>query len=168
MFNNFDEGEFNVHSGKENIEFELEYDHAKEAIEEFKKKLISRKEASELFGNETNGLFKSTLGVINQSFSNNKLYTSVEQKAANLLYLIIKDHPFTDGNKRIASMLFIYFLEANKYSWKVSNERKINDNALVALVLLIAASNPSDKEIMTNLVIKLIQNDYIGEGNQAQ
>ena len=85
-----------------------------------------------------------------------ELYPSVEEKAANLLYFLIKDHPFVDGNKRIASLLFIWFLEKNNFLSAPDGERKINDNALVALTLLVAESNPKQKDVMIKLIINLI------------
>ncbi len=84
------------------------------------------------------------------------MYSTIEEKAANLLYLIIKDHPFSDGNKRTASFLFVYFLEKNQYLYKNSGERKINDNALVALALLIAVSQPKEKGIMIKIITNLL------------
>lgn len=93
---------------------------------------------------------------INQTFDNKQLYPSIEEKAANLLYIIIKDHPFVDGNKRIASASFIYFLSINNYLLTKDNRVKINDKTLTALSLLIATSQPNEKDIMINLTINLI------------
>jgi death-on-curing family protein len=86
-----------------------------------------------------------------------KLYLSLEEKAAHLLYFVIKDHPFVNGNKRIASFLFVYFLDKNNYLYRASGERKINDNALVALSLLIAISNPRDKDVLVKIVTNLLE-----------
>ena len=93
-----------------------------------------------------------------QTFDGQYLYPSIEEQAANLLYFIIKNHPFSDGNKRIGAFIFIWFLEKNKHQFKKNGELKINDNALVALALLVAQSNPVDKEIMVQLIINLISN----------
>lgn len=92
-----------------------------------------------------------------QAFDGSYLYPSIEEQAAHLLYFIIKNHSFSDGNKRIGAFLFIWFLEKNKHRFKLNRELKINDNALVALALLIAQSNPSDKELMVRLIIQLIK-----------
>jgi prophage maintenance system killer protein len=119
-----------------------------------KNKLIT----SNLFGNEYDHKLDGIIGAINQSFDNKDLYQSLEEKAANLLYLVIKDHPFTDGNKRIGSSLFIYFLNKNKFLYKNNGEIKLNDRGLVALALLVATSDPKDKPIMIKLIINLIKN----------
>ncbi len=97
------------------------------------------------------------LGNIVQSFGEEYLYPSIEEQAANLLYLIIKNHPFTDGNKRIGAFMFIWFLQRNKHNLKSDGEAKINDNALTALALLVAQSDPKQKEIMVQLVVNLIR-----------
>lgn len=91
-----------------------------------------------------------------QTFGGEYLYKSIEEQAAHLLYFVIKSHPFSDGNKRIGAFLFIWFLEKNRHWFKKSGELKINDNALVALALLVAQSDPVDKEIMIKLIINLI------------
>jgi len=136
--------------------FILDYKKARFVIDEAKKELIIRKEASDLFGLENSDRFKGILGSIYQTFDGNELYPSLEEKAAHVLYLIIKDHPFLDGNKRIASLSFIYFLERNKYLCRPNGERKINDNALVALALLIAESDPKDKDILITIITNLL------------
>lgn len=113
---------------------------------------------SEFFGNEYDNKLDGIIGAIRQSFDNKYLYKSIEEKAANILYLTIKDHPFIDGNKRIGSSLFIYFLSKNNFLFKDTGEIKINDRALVALALLIAVSNPKEKETIIKLIINLIKN----------
>ncbi len=136
--------------------FILKYKEAMEIIKEIKKDLISKKKASNLFGQEIGEKFKAILGNIYQTFNKKELYPSVEEKAAHLLYFTVKDHPFVDGNKRIASFLFIYFLNKNNFLYKESGERKINDNALTALTLLIAVSNPKDKNILIKIITNLL------------
>jgi death-on-curing family protein len=136
--------------------FILKYENAIKVIDNIKKDLISKNEASNLFGQENNGKFEAILGAIYQTFGKKELYPSLEEKAAHLLYFIIKDHPFVDGNKRIASFLFIYFLDKNDFLYRHSGEKKINDNALTALALLIATSNPKDKEILIKIITNLI------------
>ena len=105
---------------------------------------------------ENSDRFKGILGSIYQTFNGNELYPSLEEKSAHLLYLIIKDHPFVDGNKRIASLLFVYFLKRNKYLERPNGELKINDNALVALALLIAESDAKDKDILIKIITNLL------------
>lgn len=110
-----------------------------------------------MFGNEKDQSFEEILGNITQSFDGQYLYPTIEEQAAHLLYFVIKNHPFSDGNKRIGAFLFVWFLEKNKHRFKQSGELKINDNALVAIALLVVQSNPSDKEIMIQLIIQLIR-----------
>lgn len=93
-----------------------------------------------------------------QTFGDKYLYPSIEEQAAHLLYFIIKNHPFSDGNKRIGAFLFIWFLDKNKHRFKKSGELKINDNALVALALLVAQSNPAEKELMIKLITRFVVN----------
>jgi death-on-curing family protein len=136
--------------------FILKYENAISVIDKIKKDLISKNEASDLFGQENSDKFKAILGAIYQTFGKKELYPSLEEKAAHLLYFIIKDHPFIDGNKRIASFLFVYFLDKNDFLYRKNGEKKINDNALTALALLIAISNPKDKDVLIKIITNLI------------
>ncbi len=111
---------------------------------------------STLFGNEKDKSFRSSIASIYQTFDGVDLYPSVEEKAANLLYFITKNHSFTDGNKRIAAFLFLYFLENNGLLYTDIGKKRIADNALVALTLMIAVSKPDEKDIMTKIVVNLI------------
>ncbi len=129
----------------------ITYENALEYINKLKNKL-----ATDIFGQERGEALKAILGSIHQSFGGHEIYPSLEQKAAHLLYFLIKDHPFVDGNKRSASFLFIVFLTQNKILLNNKGEKKINENALVALALLIAESNPKDKEIMIALITNLL------------
>jgi len=138
--------------------FVLEYEKIRNVIDEVKKGLAAKKEAGDLFGQENGDKFKAILGNIYQTFGGKELYPSLEEKAAHFLYFTIKDHPFVDGNKRTGSFLFVYFLDKNDYLYRESGEKKINDNALTALALLIAVSDPKEKEKM----IKIITNLLIG------
>ena len=140
---------------KEN-RFILDYDEAKEAIAALKKELMAKGEATELFGNEKAGEFKGNLLNIYQSFGGEDLLPSVEQKAANLLYYIVKGHPFNDGNKRIGAYLFVLFLLKNGILHKPNGEARINDNALAALTLLVATSLPEQKEIIIRLIMNML------------
>jgi len=136
--------------------FILGYDEAKEAIEALKKILMHKGEATELFGREKAGEFKGNLLNIYQSFRGSDLLPSLEAKAANLLYYIIKGHPFNDGNKRIGAYLFILFLHKNGILYKNNGESKINDNALASIALLVAQSNPNQKEIIIKLIMNML------------
>jgi prophage maintenance system killer protein len=112
-----------------------------------------------LFGNEKDDSFKSSIATIYQTFNGIDLYPSIEEKAANLLYFITKNHSFTDGNKRIAAFLFLYFMERNGVLYDESGRKRITDNALVALTLMIAVSKTEEKEIMVKVVINLINKE---------
>lgn len=141
---------------KKKGKFVLDYKKARFVIDEARQALIIKKEASDLFGLENSDRFKGILGCIYQTFDGNELYPCLEEKAAHVLYLVIKDHPFVDGNKRIASLLFVYFLQRNKYLYRTNGEQKINDNALVALALLIAESDAKDKDILIKIITNLL------------
>ncbi len=112
----------------------------------------------ELFGRQRGNAFVASLGSIMQTFDSQDLYPTIPEKAANLLYLIIKDHPFYDGNKRIAALLFVIFLTINNYHLTKNGETKISDRALTALALLIAESNPTEKPLLVALICKLLEN----------
>ena len=156
LLNQYDNHSLQTGKLSENITYEIQYDEAKAAIAELKKQLIAKKEATELFGKEKDEGFKSSLQSIVQTFDGKYLYPSIEEQAAHLLYFVIKNHSFIDGNKRIGAYLFIWFLEKNKHLFKKSGELKINDNGLTALALLVAQSHPEEKDIMIRLIINLI------------
>ena len=111
---------------------------------------------SALFGNEKDGSFKSALGAVYQSFGGKDLYPSAQEKAANLLYLVTKNHGFSDGNKRIAAGLFLYFLKRNRLLLRKDGSKRIADHTLVALTVMIAESKPAEKEMMVNLVMTFL------------
>ncbi len=136
--------------------FILKYEEAINVISEIKKNLIAKKEASDLFGRENSDKFKGILGNIYQTFDRKELYPSLEEKGAHLLYFIIKDHPFVDGNKRIASFLFVYYLDKNNFLYRKTGEKKINDNTLTALAILIAISDPSEKDKLIKIITNLL------------
>lgn len=137
-------------SGKEI--YQLTYDEAKNQIQNVKRVYGN----SSLFGNEKDDSFKSSISSIYQTFDGVDLYPSIEEKAANLLYFITKNHSFTDGNKRIAAFLFLYFLEKNGILFNEYGVKRIADNALVALTLMIAVSKPDDKDIIVKVIVNLI------------
>jgi len=135
---------------------QLSYEEAIKAIEAIKQNLASKGETISLFGKENDHSLKGIVGNIYQTFNGNELYPSLEEKAAHLLYFIIKDHPFTDGNKRIGSLLFLVLLSKNsKFALSVPTPE-----GLTAIALLIAESSPSQKELLIKLVMNLISNIY--------
>jgi death-on-curing family protein len=158
LLNQYDSNTIATSGLNEEVTYEIQYQEAKAAITELKKQLIAKKEATELFGNEKDESFKSSLQRIVQTFGGQFLYPSIEEQAAHLLYFVIKNHSFNDGNKRIGAFLFIWFLEKNKHRFKKNGEVKINDNGLTALALLVAQSNPNEKELMIKLIVNLIAN----------
>ncbi|MDO6434823.1 virulence protein RhuM/Fic/DOC family protein [Flavitalea sp. BT771] len=132
--------------------FQINYPEAMKAIKGLKDKFGG----SSLFGNEKDESFQGSLAAIYQTFGGKDLYPSVEEKAANLLYFVIKNHSFSDGNKRIAAFLFVWFLEKNSILYRPDGSKKIADNALVALTLMIAESKPEEKDMMAKVVVNLI------------
>ncbi|MDP2927626.1 MAG: virulence protein RhuM/Fic/DOC family protein, partial [Candidatus Omnitrophota bacterium] len=132
--------------------FVLSYESAIEAVNELKKKFGG----SGLFGVERDRSFKSSTTSIYQTFDGKDLYPSIEQKAANLLYFIVKNHSFVDGNKRIAASIFLWFLDKNGILYKEDGSKRIADNALVALTLMTAESKPSERDVIVTLVVNLI------------
>lgn len=135
----------------------LTYESAVDIINEVRNRLGEKGEATELFGREVGHKFKGIIGVLYQTFDRKELYVSMEEKAAHILYLVIKDHPFADGNKRVGSLLFVYFLDKNGHLRKANGEPKFNDNTVVALSLLIAASDPREKETMIKIITNLLK-----------
>lgn len=132
--------------------FVINYNEAKQAILDLKYKFGG----SSLFGNEKDQSFKSSIATIYQTFGGLDLYPSVEEKAANLLYFVVKNHSFSDGNKRIAAYLFVWFLDKNSILYKADGSKRIADNALVALTLMIAESKSDEKEMMVKVIVNLI------------
>ena len=133
-------------------EFRINYENASQVIQDLKKKF----NASQLFGNEKDSSFKSSVNTIYQTFDGKELYPSIEEKAAMFLYLVVKNHSFSDGNKRIAAFLFLWFLEKNRILYKKNGQKLIENNTLVALTLLIAESKSEEKNMMQKVVVNLI------------
>ena len=132
--------------------FHATYDNAMEAINGLREKFGG----SALFGNEKDDSFKSSIGQIYQTFGGEELYPSVEEKAAMLLYLVTKNHSFSDGNKRIAATLFLWFLNNNGILYRADGSKRLADNTLVALTLMIAESKTEEKDVMVKVVVNLI------------
>jgi prophage maintenance system killer protein len=156
VLHEYDEGKLEIENVSKKSAKGLDHADVQKMVARFKKRLVEKKEASELFGQEVGGKLEAVLGSIYQTYGGKELYSSVEEKAAHLLYFAIKDHPFVDGNKRIACLLFLLFLIENSYLHNKKGERKVNDTALVALALLIAESKPQQKEVMVRLIVNLI------------
>lgn len=131
--------------------WQLTYEEGRKVIESMR-----FAETSSLFGNEKDNSFKSTLGAIYQTFGGKDVYPTLEEKAANLLYMLVKNHSFNDGNKRIAAALFIYFLERNNLLFDINKIPIIDNNTLAAMTLMIALSKPEEKEIMCLLVLNML------------
>lgn len=156
LLKEYDENQLSVPKRRRPARVTLDHPKAQAAIAVLKTRLAERGEATQLFGRERGDQLAGILGSIEQTFGGKPLYPSIEEKAAHLLYFVIKDHPFTDGNKRIGSFLFILFLRENGYLTDASGSAKINDNALVALALLTAESDPSHKDLMVRLIMNLL------------
>lgn len=146
----YDEDRLAIPSSIHKNSLGLDYISSIAAITEFKNSLLAIGEATAFFGNERNEQLQSILANLDQTMFGEELYKSVEEKAANLLYLIIKDHPFSDGNKRIGSFLFLLYLQLNKL---VTN---INNIGLTSLALLVAESDPAQKDLIIRLIINLL------------
>lgn len=135
--------------------FRATYDNAMRAINALKEKFGG----SRWFAHEKDDSFKSSIGQIYQTFGGEDLYPSVEEKAAMLLYLVVKNHSFSDGNKRIAAILFLWFMEKNGILYSADGRKRIADNTLVALTLMIAESRTDEKDVMVKVVVNLINKD---------
>ena len=146
----YDHGTLAVEATSGPAAFVLEYDKAIAIVKSMKSGFDG------LFGQEKDQGFKSALGAIYQTFDGKDVYPSVEEKAANLLYFIVKNHAFTDGNKRIAAAVFIFFLARNGNLYREDGSKRLADNALVALTLLIAESRPEEKDTIVKVIVNLI------------
>ncbi|MBC7914609.1 MAG: virulence protein RhuM/Fic/DOC family protein [Pyrinomonadaceae bacterium] len=152
VLDDYDHQTLKIEYTSSNQIYKIGYEEAIRAIDELK----TQTGGSDIFGREKDQSFKSSINTIYQSFDGADLYPSVEEKAAHLLYFVIKNHSFTDGNKRIAAFLFVWFMERNKILYTSDNRKRLADNALVALTLMIAESKPDEKEMMINVVVNLI------------
>ena len=154
----YDEWEIKGEGKTTQLQFKLETQNALQAIKKLKESLIKQWQAWEGFWQlRDKAWLENIFANIYQTFGWKEVYPTIEQKAANLLYMIVKNHPFVDGNKRIGAFLFILFLQKNNILHDDTGQIKINDRALTAITLLIAISDPQDKDKMVNLVIELIK-----------
>lgn len=153
----YDYQQLAVEQTTNDVKFHATYEGAMQAIEELKEKFGG----SQWFAHEKDDSFKSSIGQIYQTFGGQDLYPSVEEKAAMLLYLVTKNHSFSDGNKRIAATLFLWFMAGNGILYNLDGSKRIADNTLVALTLMIAESRTEEKDIMVKVVVNLInKNNY--------
>jgi prophage maintenance system killer protein len=150
LLDRYDHGTLSIEKTSGTTDFVLDYKSANEIVLSMKGKFEG------LFGIEKDQGFKSAIGTIYQTFDGKELYPSAEEKAANLLYFIVKNHAFSDGNKRIAAALFIYFLNSNNILYRADGSKRLADNTLVALTLLIAESKPEEKDTIVKVVVNLI------------
>ena len=149
---NYDYERLTINKTTKEESFHATYENAMRAIDGLREKFGG----SVLFGNEKDDSFKSSIGQIYQTFGGEELYPSVEEKAAMLLYLVTKNHSFSDGNKRIAATLFLWFLNGNSILYHPDGTKRIADSTLVALTLMIAESRTEEKDVMVKLVVNLI------------
>jgi death-on-curing family protein len=158
LLNRYDSEDLQLDNLSKEIIYVINYDDVKKALYQLKRELIQKGEAGELFGNEKDDSFRGILGSISQTVFGELAYPTIEEQAAQLLYSVIKGHAFSDGNKRIGSFLFVWFLEQNNYHLDERGIRKINENTLVALALAVAQSLPEQRDLMIKLIVNLIKN----------
>jgi len=152
VLDQYDHQVLEIHDTTKEELFQITYEEAMKAIQGLRDKFGG----SSLFGNEKDESFQGSLAAIYQTFDGQFVYPSVEEKAANLLYFVVKNHSFSDGNKRIAAFLFVWFLEKNHILYRPDGSKRLADNALVALTLMIAESKPEEKDMMVKVVVNLI------------
>jgi prophage maintenance system killer protein len=152
VLDQYDHQILEIHDTTSNELFQITYDEAVKAI----RGLHNKFGGSSLFGNEKDESFQGSVTAIYQTFGGEDLYPSVEEKAAHLLYFVVKNHSFSDGNKRIAAFLLVWFMGKNGILYKTDGNKRIADNALVALTLMIAESKPEEKDMMIRVVVNLI------------
>lgn len=160
LLQKYDEGGLVAKKSRSKEKIRFDYDYIRPQIDDLKNNLIKKGEATDLFSSERDQSFRGILKTIYQTYDSKELYASLEEKAAHLLYFVIKDHPFSDGNKRTGAFLFVLFLQLNGLLYRKNinglREKKISDNALVAVALLVATSNPKEKDNMIALITNLI------------
>lgn len=152
ILDQYDHGKLEISNVSKKKGFRLDYQKGIAVIETLKNKFGG----SDLFGKEKDQSFKSSIEAIYQTFDGKELYPSVEERAAHLLYFVVKNHSFVDGNKRIAAFIFLWFLEKNNVLYKGDGTKVLENNALVALTLMIAESSPKEKEIIVKVIVNLI------------
>ena len=159
LLDQYDHQELKIHKTTRRKQFVITYEEARKAIDILGKRSRKKGQILGLFGKEKDKSFKGSLGAIYQTFDGKEVYPSVEEKAAHLLYFIVKNHSFVDGNKRIGAFLFVWFLDINGILYTGDGKKRIGNNALVALTLIIAKSRPKDKDVITKVIINLINKE---------
>ena len=152
ILDGYDNQTLEIREISEESTYKIDYLEAKSAINKLKNKFGG----SMLFGNEKDESFKSSIASIDQTFDGKELYPSIEEKAANLLYFVVKNHSFNDGNKRIAAWLFVWYLNKNNYLLNKEGKFKIENNALASITLMVALSKSEEKELMIRVIINSI------------
>lgn len=159
LLDQYDHQQLRLHGTTETARFELTYETAMDAIAQMQQTMGDL--AGGLFGREKDKGLASAIGAVNQTFGGRDVYPSIEEKAAHLLYFVVKNHAFVDGNKRIAAFLFIWYLDANRILYRADGGKRLADNALVALTLLIAESKPVEKDIICKVIVNLINRENL-------
>jgi prophage maintenance system killer protein len=161
LLDQYDHQQLKIRRTTKKIPFALTYEAARRAIDKLGEQSRKKGQSMALFGREKDQSFQGSLGAIYQTFGGKDVYPSIEEKAAHLLYFVIKNHSFIDGNKRIGAFLFLWFLDASGILYTGDGRKRIGDNTLVALTLMIAESRPEDKDIITKVIVNLINRDNI-------
>jgi prophage maintenance system killer protein len=161
LLDQYDHQQLKIRHTTKKIPFVLTYEAARRAIDKLGERSGKKGQSVALFGREKDQSFQGSLSAIYQTFGGKDVYPSIEEKAAHLLYFVIKNHSFIDGNKRIGAFLFIWFLDVSGILYADDGRKRISDNALVALTLMIAESRPEDKDIITKVIVNLINRDNI-------
>ena len=161
LLDQYDHQELKIHKTTRKKEFVITYEEARNAIDTLVEQSRKKGHPSQLFGKEKDKSFKGSLGAIYQTFDGKEVYPSIEEKASHLLYFVVKNHSFVDGNKRIGAFLFVWFLDINGILYTRDGKKRIGDNALVALTLVIAESRPKDKDSIIKVIINLINKENV-------
>lgn len=161
LLDQYDHQQLKIRHTTKKIPFILTYEAARRAIDKLGEQSRKKGQPVALFGREKDQSFKGSLGAIYQTFEGKEVYASIEEKAAHLLYFVVKNHSFIDGNKRIGAFLFIWFLDTGGILYAGDGHKRIGDNTLVALTLMIAESSPEDKDIIIKVIVNLINRDNI-------
>jgi prophage maintenance system killer protein len=159
LLDQYDRRQLKIRHTTKKAHFVLDYDAARRAIDKLGEQSREKGQPVALFGREKDQSFKGSLGAIYQTFDGKEVYPSIEEKASHLLYFVVKNHSFVDGNKRIAAFLFIWFLDTGGILYAGDGRKRIGDNALVALTLMIAESRPEDKDIIIKVIVNLINKE---------
>jgi prophage maintenance system killer protein len=159
VLDDFDYQRLSVTNTTRKEPFKITYEAARAAVDAMADQMRQEGKQLGLFGREKDESFKGSLAAIYQTFGGEDLYPSIEEKAANLLYFVVKNHSFTDGNKRIAAAMFLWFLNANGLLYAADGHKRMGDNALVALTLMVAESKPQHKDVIVKVTVNLINKD---------